>query len=292
MNVSYFLKSAAKYFTPFKCPSCGNKELNKVVDKKFIVTRLVECQHCNLLFRHPTDDITFNQSFYQDEYKQEDGITTTVSKEVDDVLKSVDIAIGRTAERLLKIMDSIYGVEKRSKKVLDYGCSWGYQSHQIQQAGIDVQGFEISRPRASYGIEKLGIDIKTNESQLRDQNDIFYSSHVLEHVPAVKYSIELGTKLLRENGLLILITPNGSGEFKSMYPENFKKGWGLVHPNYLNANFYKNQFKNVPYYIGTSGDLEQFNYSAIFDWYKNKIQIVDNLKGGELLVIAHANNQL
>ncbi|MCX7986348.1 MAG: hypothetical protein N2662_05370, partial [Bacteroidales bacterium] len=65
------------YFTVRVCPSCGSNH-NVIVDKKYFVTKLLECQQCFLRFRHPPDTERFNFSFYQKRYQQNDSITTDI----------------------------------------------------------------------------------------------------------------------------------------------------------------------------------------------------------------------
>jgi len=55
--------------------------------------------------------------------------------------------------------------------------------------------------------------------------DIFFSSHVLEHVSSVRDTIQFGMNLLKNNGLFIALTPNGSKEFQSSNFESWNKLW-------------------------------------------------------------------
>ena len=52
-------------------------------------------------------------------------------------------------------------------RVLDFGCSWGYGTYQLRQAGFDAVGFEVSRPRAKFGREKLGLNIIDSFDELK-----------------------------------------------------------------------------------------------------------------------------
>ena len=74
-KVSYLIDSVLHYGSPVVCPSCGSTHASEV-DRKFVVTRLFECDKCKLYFRHPTDSAEVNKKFYQKEYMEGDGITT------------------------------------------------------------------------------------------------------------------------------------------------------------------------------------------------------------------------
>jgi hypothetical protein len=68
-----------------------------------------------------------------------------------------------------------------------------------------------------------------------------------------------------------------------MNKSSFNHGWGKVHPNYLNAYFYKTIFKDHPYFIGSS----PFNFQRIGGWANS--QIVDKTEGEELILITKLN---
>lgn len=88
-------------------------------------------------------------------------------------------------------------------KIVNFGCSWGYSLYQLQYAGYDVQGYEVSLPRAKYG-KKLGIEIVTDFKSIGDNNDIILSSHVIEHLSDVNDLFEIARKKLTPCGSLMV----------------------------------------------------------------------------------------
>lgn len=169
-------------------------------------------------------------------------------------------------------------------KLIDFWANRWYQSYQFKQAGYDVDAYEISVWRAQYG-EKLWLKIKTHEEDISEGNTIFFSSHVLEHVPSIQAVIELAQKKLTKDGYFIAETPNGSHDFREKFPHNFHVWWGMVHPNYLSDEYYKYVFRKNPYYITS----KPFNLERIKSRDK-KSQIVDDvIDGGQLVVIAKIN---
>ena len=97
----------------------------------------------------------------------------------------------KNAGRHLELFARLFPEEK-SLRIIDYGSSWGYTTYQFKEAGHQVQGYEISRSRAGYGIKNLDVDICTDEKQLRKGNHIFFSSHVIEHHPDIASMIQSG----------------------------------------------------------------------------------------------------
>ena len=45
----------------------------------------------------------------------------------------------------------------RGNTIFDYGCSWGYGSYQLVQAGFEVISFEVAPSRRRFAREKLGV---------------------------------------------------------------------------------------------------------------------------------------
>ncbi len=285
-KIKYILIAILKYFHKYCCPYCGNKT-GTITDRKYFITRLIECNNCHLLYRHPTFSEKFYKKFYQKQYQQNDGITTELpTNEKLEVLKKTNFkGTERDASRDIDIMKLLFP-DINGIKILDFGASWGYKSYQFKMAGMDVRSYEISLVRAKFG-EKLGIQIHSSINELTSDNDIFYSSHVIEHIPDLLNFFEIAKKLLKPEGIMFTICPNGSDEFRVKYPYYFHKAWGLVHPVYINEQFLKYVLKDVPYFITSL----PCNYSNLSKWNKTS-QIIENMSGNELLAIAYINKKI
>lgn len=286
-KLRYLLRSAVNYFAEVKCTNCGSTGAIEV-DRKMIVTRLFRCENCSLQFRHPSDDSAFNKSFYQDDYVQEDGITTDLPDQ-QNLQKLIDSDFQGTAKNVQPIINlwSAIFSDLKTIRAVDYGASWGYMSYQFKKRGISIQSFEISKPRCKYGNTYLQLDIKSDCNELTDGNDLVYSSHVIEHVSSIPEMLTQSKRLLNAHGFFVAESPNGSGAFRNKDREGFHRGWGLVHPNYLSDQFYQGLFKDNPYFITSS----PFPLDEIRRWDKQS-QVVHNTEGGQLLVIARPNQNI
>jgi 2-polyprenyl-3-methyl-5-hydroxy-6-metoxy-1,4-benzoquinol methylase len=286
-KTEYLLDGFKRYFTEKTCPSCGCSDV-KLIQRKYVVTRLFECEKCSLMFRHPKDSIQFNKEFYQEEYGQDGGITTTLpnSEELDELLKDNFKNTDKSVADFVKIFDALSTGEEKLN-LTDYGASWGYMTYQFLNRGYAVDSFEISKSRAGFGNDKLKLKIKTDESDLKTNQDIFFSSHVIEHVPVVSSMVELSKKLLKKGGYFIAVCPNGSIDFKTNNEFAFKRYWGQVHPNLLSEKFYKEIFKSNPYIL-LSSPLSNEKIKQISEW-NQKDQLDLDTSGPEILVIAKLN---
>lgn len=264
----------------FSCPSCACANAT-VVARKYLVTALRRCECCQLLFRTPTTNPEENASFYQEEYRQ--GFTTDCP--ADAVLSNfLERSFAGGEKDYSNYIDVVLAAGgKKGDRLFDFGCSWGYGSWQFAQKGFDVESFEISRPRANFARSKLGVKVHSSLSEVTGQFDIFFSSHVLEHVPSVKDSIEFGMDLLRPKGLFVAFTPNGSEEYRVMDGRSWNQLWGLAHPNFLDKKFYEKAFADKHFMLSSAPysmtEIMRWKTDGSFDRTRVK------LNGGELLVL-------
>jgi 2-polyprenyl-3-methyl-5-hydroxy-6-metoxy-1,4-benzoquinol methylase len=283
-KLKYLFRSASRFFMAPVCTNCGSTKV-AVTDQKYIVTRLYECKECFLQFRHPSDNQKFNEDFYQEDYTQNDGITTDLptGEELRGLLSSDFANSPKNVKGIVELWQTLLGDLSKIKAV-DYGCSWGYMSYQFKNRGIQVQSFEISKPRAMYGNKNLGLAIKSDVKDLNSDNDIVYSSHVIEHVPSISEMVNESRRLLKKDGLFVAESPNGSLAFRKEDPTGFHRSWGLVHPNYLSDKFYQQTFIKNPYFITST----PYDLATIREWDKNS-QVTHNTGGGQLMIIAKPN---
>jgi 2-polyprenyl-3-methyl-5-hydroxy-6-metoxy-1,4-benzoquinol methylase len=262
------------------CPSCGSGH-SRIVDRKYVVTQLRRCQRCGLLHRTPTTSEEESAWFYQSEYAQ--GFTTDLpdDQQLAHYLESGFANTGKDYSQYLAVLDAL-GAHK-GDSVLDFGCSWGYGSWQLNRHGFRVESFEISRPRASYARDKLQVNVRSSLSDLQGPFDIFFSSHVLEHVPAVAKAIGFALDVLKAGGLFVAFTPNGSEQHRRTNFEVWHRLWGLVHPNFLDEVFYEKSFAKIPHLVSSKPyDLQQ-----LAQWTaSNRLPSISRLDGDELLIAA------
>lgn len=277
-KLKYFLTCASKSGARkrFFCPSCGSAK-SSIVSRKYLVTTLRRCVQCELLFRAPTTTEAENASFYQETYRE--GFTTDTPSDSDlkNLLASNFVGHEKDYTRYIDILTALGG--QRGDRLLDFGCSWGYGSWQLRRDGFEVLGYEISKPRCRYAREKLKLCACDSIDSLADQSfDIFFSAHVLEHVPAVSEIFALAGRKLKKGGLFLAFTPNGSHDRRLRQPATWNQMWGMVHPNLLDDRFLGRAFPNVmlatdPYDLGKIRTA----------WSKGNVGNIVRMDGAELM---------
>ena len=176
------------------CPNCGNKAYLSL-DTKYFVSELRECVGCGLMFRFPLDRPDHGLEFYQSNYKQ--GFTTSLptDEELRGLITSQFSGHEKSYAHVIQLMQ-LLGIAPPAK-VFDFGCSWGYGSWQFLNSGFEVSSYEISLPRAEFARAKLGLSVSsdmatlTTDETMFGQFDVFFSNHVIEHVPRPQDAVDL-----------------------------------------------------------------------------------------------------
>jgi SAM-dependent methyltransferase len=235
---------------------------------------LRKCQVCSLQFRYPKDDIADNKAYYQTAYHEP---RATDLPNVSDLPRYKETNFKDIARDLSGYISTIRQY-KPAGAVLDYGCSWGYGVFQFRAEGYDAVGYEISVPRADFGREHLGVTIHRSTQSLADHSfDVIFSSHVLEHIPDSSIPFRDFGRLLKPDGLLFILVPNGSGrlarELGTAWPQLINEKHVLA----LTAEFFSRNLSTYGFSLAFSSspyDSKPISYDAGL-----------NLDGEELMVI-------
>lgn len=267
------------------CPDCGSSKF-EIADRKFLIAELRRCDNCRLFYRAPTDTPSENEGFYQLDYSE--GFTTDLPDDAE-LRRLLDTAFadsGKSFADYIRVLEALGA--PAGGRLFDYGCSWGYGSWQFARHGYDVTSFELSRPRSEFARRKLGVACLTELPRaetvgaLAHTFDIFFSSHVLEHVPRPRDVIELARALLKPEGLFVAFTPNGSAQFRASNPTEWHTLWGKVHPNVLDEVYYRAAFENSRIHFDTS----PADAGRLRTWSNGQESSFSSLTGAELLCVA------
>jgi 2-polyprenyl-3-methyl-5-hydroxy-6-metoxy-1,4-benzoquinol methylase len=118
-------------------------------------------------------------------------------------------------------------------RVLDVGCGSGEFLLEMRAAGWDAQGLETDA-RAVARAREHGLDVR--EGALEDgvyppsSFDAVTLSHVLEHLPDPVGTLRTCRRILRDDGVLWLATPNLASEGHARYGRAWR---GLEPPRHL-----------------------------------------------------------
>ena len=216
------------------CPFCENNQTH-LVKRKALVTALYECPDCGLRFRVPKDDADALYRFYQTHYQQ--GFTTEMPSpvELQELVQNHFRGSPKDYAKYIQVLNAL--PLPKGASIFDFGCSWGYGSWQMHDAGFRVYSYEISQPRAEYAASQLNCTMLADPFTLPAQVDCFFSAHVLEHLAEPQQMWKVIHSVLKPDGIVVCVVPNGDPRREQIGDANYHKLWGQVHPLMVTQRF-------------------------------------------------------
>src|SRR5690606_36756889 len=101
--------------------------------------------------------------------------------------------------------------DKPEGNLLDVGCSSGQFMHWARKRGMHCAGIEVNDRTANIA-KQNGFEVHTgflDEAPFRKNSfDVIYLGDVIEHVNEPKAFIKLASEFLKNDGLIVISTPN------------------------------------------------------------------------------------
>lgn len=198
-----------------QCPYCQST-LHATLQKKHLLLEARKCHFCGLIFRWPTTTDMEAAKFYQEEYQS--GIVTDLPDANEMKSLKENNFKGSRFDKTAQVEIAMKAVAPPARALV-FGSSWGYTDYQLKRAGYQVEGLELSKPRAEFGIKNLGLTIHTSWEKLLsvDPNpkrfDLIFTAHTMEHLTDVRGVLSRFQEVAAPYAKLIIIVPNGGGEF-------------------------------------------------------------------------------
>lgn len=154
------------------------------------------CRGCGLASLDPKPDSVELSTFYNTRFQVDRARQTR--------------KLIRTSIELLNRLDSCLLGRGR---LLEAGCSYGYFLNAARERGWGVEGVEISSSACAFARSEFGLTVHegtlaTVSSMLHPPYDAIAMLHVIEHETDPPAVIKQIAALLKEDGTLILKTPN------------------------------------------------------------------------------------
>lgn len=197
------------------CAVCSGSDAKTLLtfDAFGFPTRTVECQKCGLVYVNPRPTRSYMENFYRKWFRffyegrlkiDEDYIRDKKWREWD-------------ASRAKRYSAHLSG----AKSVLDIGCGAGYFAAHVkaENPGNTVVGIEPDSMMVQHCREKLKLDVHEGFFETfasKGKFDTITAFHVIEHLFDLGNFFQFLRDHLRENGLVIIETPNVGGSWNTI----------------------------------------------------------------------------
>ncbi|MGQ0793009.1 MAG: class I SAM-dependent methyltransferase [Deltaproteobacteria bacterium] len=197
------------------CNICNSSDTRLLVVKNSY--RVVQCRICRLIYVNPRPT--------EEELKE-------VYSEEGQLGKQHHIK----EARFNQILDNLAQFKPRGgKKLLDVGCSRGIFMRLAQGRGWEASGIDVDRETIEYVSQTYGLEVSvatiTQSPFAAKSFDVVSMLDSIEHMPDPLASVESVRKILRDDGILLLRTPNADGLLPRLTYLLFAKTLGFwEHP--------------------------------------------------------------
>lgn len=202
------------------CGYCGSEKHKKVFDSPNF--SYVQCNRCGLVYQNPQPDFEHLKSkvyinkYFKYELRNENNFVHLMELNLKD-------------SGFLSLTEDWKG----KKRFLDIGSATGLLLSRMKKRGWVVEGIELTKDSAQFARKKYGVKVhnKVLEAVKFQEGafDAIHMSHVIEHVPHPTQTLREIYRVLKKNGLFLIITPN-YGSFQAMW---FREKWRSAHKDHL-----------------------------------------------------------
>jgi len=196
------------------CYLCGSGDLTMVYAlQEFSVVR---CRRCNLTFTLLPDQHAAHQNNAECYGAEHWGRTYFRAKK----------KLGRRYSHLVQLI----GTYKQTGRLLDVGCSLGFFLETAREYGFDAHGVEPVKSAAAFAREVLNLKVTAGTLEQAKFADDFFDIvclfDVLEHIPDPLAVLKEITRILKNDGLLVLQCPNIESTMANLTQQHWR--WLLV----------------------------------------------------------------
>lgn len=182
---------------------------------------------------------------------------------------------------------------KPAGRLLEIGCGSGADLLSMKDKGWDVVGVDFDALAVSNATNK-GLDVRlgqlSNQGFADESFDAIVMSHVIEHVPDPGKLAKECLKMLKRDGILVLLTPNADSAMHSRYGSNWvcidvPRHLQVFTPGSLSALAERAGFRSVV----TSTSMNGFVYEelASTELEKGEVHIMGGPVSAVRLLQAH-----
>lgn len=204
-----------------KCNICEEVNTTLLYTKDFF--NVVKCINCGLIYVNPRLDISILKKMYDKGHEEPDkfcfnpSFNRYLETQRDDY---------KTFKKRIRLIEYY----KKTGRILDIGCSIGTFLNIARNRGWNTFGLDLNGPSIEYCKRELKLNVE--KGQLEDMKlpsdffDVIVMNDVIEHIPDSALLFNGINRILRNNGLLFITTPN----IESPIAKLMKSNWVHLKP--------------------------------------------------------------
>jgi 2-polyprenyl-3-methyl-5-hydroxy-6-metoxy-1,4-benzoquinol methylase len=182
------------------CLICGKNNntllhtFDSIKNPKIKGLKVVRCNHCGFVFMNPQPSLKELITFYPDSLHE--------SK------RKSRLRFLKELYEKIRLRQVLHEAKNHPKNILDIGCSNGFFLELAKSKGLKIYGTEFGKNQINYLKKNLTKNIYASERELigNVKFDIITAFDVIEHLQEPEEFIKNCSKLLKEDGLLVVMT--------------------------------------------------------------------------------------
>lgn len=197
------------------CPVCESAETKRISIKNQdsavkIETSAFECLNCSSIF---VEDYAKDRSYLYDEnYAPWSGDSEAViASKVNTFKKQLSVLLPH--------------INPAGLKLLDAGTAKGYLMSAAQELGFDAYGFDISKSAVGTAKKafpgKLFCGTLYQAKYKKEEFDVITMTDIIEHLPDNHKFMKEINRILKPNGVVLIITPNSDSFTRKLLRKNW-----------------------------------------------------------------------
>jgi len=236
------------------CPVCGTENAQEYVKcKDFTVSQdvftIVKCVSCGFLFTNPRPSKAEIGPYYQSTaYISHTNAKKGVFNTAYQFIRSIAI------KNKLQLIQKTIG-RTTNIRLLDVGCGTGEFLAGCQQAGWTVKGVEPSPEAKKQAESNHALSVEGEEwlQTTTERYDVITLWHVLEHVHDLNERVQQLSRIITDDGIVIIAVPNNTSQDAATFGKNWA-AWDVPrHLYHFTPQSIKELFKKHGFiHIGSS----------------------------------------
>ncbi len=200
------------------CPLCASKRrgavlyripnVQRAVFRSIFAETVEACGECGFVYTNPRLPVRDLRRYYTSTYQLEGlPVPKSLGEFFSPRYEEMWFSKSRDLDLVLRA--------KRGGRLLDVGCASGTLLWLAREKGFAVTGVEIARGAAEFARSVLALDVfigQLEEANFPDRRfDVVTMFHSLEHLPEPRRTLREAGRVLRDDGVLIVVVPNLAG---------------------------------------------------------------------------------